>query len=76
MRLPDNFRTPRLLMTRFAAGDTADPAAMHRDPRVAVSLGRPADAEIAGSAQAWRVQPVAQARSAAPVVSAEQAAAA
>jgi hypothetical protein len=39
MVLPEKFRTPRRLLTGFAAGDTSDLVAMHRDSRVAETLG-------------------------------------
>ena len=39
MGLPEIFRTHRLLLTRFVAGDAADLARMRRDPRVAQTLG-------------------------------------
>ena len=54
MKLAETFRTPRLLLTRFAAEDAGDLVAMHRNPRVAEALGRlPPDAGAhAAAAQA------------------------
>ncbi len=52
MGLPERFRTRRLLLSRFVAGDADDFARMRRDPRVAHMLGgaRP-DAETGQLAQ-------------------------